>query len=173
MAGTDRGAEDHVNSMGTGATPRRGDIVALGLFLLLVTGGGIAIGFVTAPGTWYGQLHKPPFNPPDWIFGPVWTVLYACIAVAGWRVWRRDRSGLPMKLWWLQLALNFAWSPVFFAAHAIGTAAIVVVLLLAAILAFVVSTWTRHPASALLFLPYTAWVGFASVLNISIFLLNR
>lgn len=173
MAGVDRGAGDHLNPMATGMTTRRGDIATLGLFLLLVAGGGIAIGYVTAPDTWYGQLHQPPFNPPNWIFGPVWTVLYVCIAVAGWQVWRRDRPGGSMKLWWLQLALNFAWSPVFFAAHAIGTAAIVVVLLLAAILAFVASAWTRHPVSALLFLPYAAWVGFAAVLNISIFLLNR
>jgi tryptophan-rich sensory protein len=90
------------------------------LFLVLVMGGGVAIGFLTAPGEWYAGLAKPSFNPPNWLFGPVWTLLYLLIAVAGWRVFESDRGGWPMKLWWAQLALNFLWSPVFFAAHQIS-----------------------------------------------------
>jgi hypothetical protein len=73
---------------------------ALPLFLALVVGGGLAIGYFTAPGEWYAQLEKPGFNPPGWVFGPVWTVLYVLIAIAGWRVWRRDSAGRPMRLWW-------------------------------------------------------------------------
>lgn len=82
-------------------------------FLVLVIGGWLAIGYVTAPGEWYAGLVKPSFNPPGWIFGPVWTVLYVLIAVAGWRTFERDRRGWPMRLWWEQLALNLLWSPVF------------------------------------------------------------
>ena len=85
--------------------------VSLILFLVLVLGGGLVLSFLTVPGEWYGQLAKAAFNPPGWIFGPVWTMLYVLIAVAGWRVWQRDRGGWPMKLWWAQLALNFLWTP--------------------------------------------------------------
>jgi tryptophan-rich sensory protein len=141
-------------------------------FLLLVVGGGLAIGFLTAPGAWYAGLVKPSFNPPGWIFGPVWTVLYVLIAVAGWRVWRRDRAGWPMKLWWVQLALNFLWTPVFFAAHRVGLALVVILLLLAAILAFIAASWRQDRVAASLFAPYAAWVAFASVLNGAIFALN-
>jgi tryptophan-rich sensory protein len=144
----------------------------LTLFLLLVVGGGVAIGFLTAPGEWYAGLAKPPFNPPNWVFAPVWTVLYVLIAVAGWRTFERDRSSWPMKLWWAQLVLNFLWSPVFFAAHRIGLALLVILLLLAAILAFLVMSWRQSRVAAWLFAPYAAWVAFAAVLNGSIWLLN-
>jgi len=144
----------------------------LTLFLLLVFGGGLVIGFLTAPGEWYAGLVKPPFNPPNWVFGPVWTVLYVLIAVAGWRTFERDRSSWPMKLWWAQFVLNFLWSPVFFAAHRIGLALLVILLLLAAILAFLVVSWRQDRVAAWLFAPYAAWVAFAAVLNDSIWLLN-
>ena len=144
----------------------------LTLFLLLVVGGSLAIGFLTAPGEWYAGLAKPPFNPPNWVFAPVWTVLYVLIAVAGWRTFERDRSGWAMKLWWAQLVLNFLWSPVFFGAHRIGLALLVILLLLAAILAFLVMSWSQNRVAAWLFAPYAAWVAFAAVLNGSIWLLN-
>ena len=144
----------------------------LTLFLLLVVGGGLAIGFLTAPGEWYAGLAKPPFNPPNWVFAPVWTVLYVLIAVAGWRTFERVRSSWPMKLWWAQLVLNFLWSPVFFAAHRIGLALLVILLLLAAILAFLVMSWRQNRVAAWLLAPYAAWVAFAAVLNGSIWLLN-
>ena len=137
-----------------------------------VVGGGVAIGFLTAPGEWYAGLAKPPFNPPNWVFAPVWTVLYVLIAVAGWRTFERDRSSWPMKLWWAQLVLNFLWSPAFFAAHRIGLALLVILLLLAAILAFLVMSWRQSRVAAWLFAPYAAWVAFAAVLNGSIWLLN-
>lgn len=147
-------------------------LVSLILLLVLVVGGGLAIGFLTAPGEWYAGLAKPAFNPPNWVFAPVWTVLYMLIAVAGWCCFERDRGGWPMKLWWGQLALNFLWSPVFFAAHRIGLALIVVLLLLAAILAFIAVAWRQDRTAAWLFVPYAAWVLFASVLNGAIWLLN-
>jgi tryptophan-rich sensory protein len=141
-------------------------------FVVLVVGGGLAIGYLTAPGEWYAGLAKPSFNPPGWIFGPVWTVLYVLIAVAGWRTFERDRRGWLMRLWWAQLALNFLWSPVFFAAHRIGLALIVILLMLAAILAFTAASWRQDRVAAWLFAPYAAWVAFASVLNAAIFTLN-
>jgi tryptophan-rich sensory protein len=141
-------------------------------FLVLVLGGGLLLGFLTAPGEWYAGLAKPSFNPPGWIFGPVWTVLYVLIAVAGWRIWQRDRTGWPIKLWWVQLVLNFLWTPVFFAAHRIGLGLVVILLLLAAILTFIAMAWRQDRVAALLFVPYAAWVAFASVLNASIFALN-
>jgi benzodiazapine receptor len=146
--------------------------VSLVLFLALVLGGGLVLGFLTAPGAWYAGLSKPAFNPPAWLFGPVWTVLYIMIAVAGWRVLQRDRHGWPMKLWWAQLALNFLWTPVFFAAHQIGLALVIILLMLATILGFIATAWRLDRVSAWLFVPYAAWVAFASVLNGSIWALN-
>ena len=142
------------------------------LFLTLVIGGGLVIGFLTAPGDWYGQLAKPAFNPPPWIFGPVWVALYIFIATAGWRVWQRNRVGLQMKLWWTQLVLNFLWSPVFFSAHQIGLALVVILLLLVTILGFVATAWRQDRVAAWMFMPYAAWVAFASLLNAAIFALN-
>ncbi len=144
----------------------------LGLFLLIVVGGGLAIGLVTAPGKWYAGLLKPSFNPPNWVFGPVWTALYVLIGVAGWRTFERGGSSWPMKLWWTQLVLNFVWSPVFFAAHRIGLALIIIVLMLAAVLAFIALSWRQDRLATWLFAPYAAWVAFALVLNGSIFALN-
>jgi tryptophan-rich sensory protein len=141
-------------------------------FLVLVSGGGLAIGYLTAPGEWYAGLVKPSFNPPGWIFGPAWTVLYVLIAVAGWRTFEHDRRGWPMRLWWAQLALNFLWSPVFFAAHRIGLALAIVLLMLGTIFAFIAASWRRDRVAAWLFAPYAAWVAFASVLNGSIWMLN-
>jgi translocator protein len=142
------------------------------LFLVLVLGGGLAIGFLTAPGEWYAGLGKPGFNPPNWLFAPVWMVLYVLIAVAGWRVWRKDASGWPMWLWCAQLLLNFLWLPTFFAAHQIGLAFLVILLLLVSIIAFIFTAWRQDRAAAWLFIPYAAWVGFASVLNGSILVMN-
>jgi tryptophan-rich sensory protein len=146
--------------------------LALFLFLLGVIGGGLAIGFLTAPGEWYAGLVKPSFNPPNWVFRPAWTLLYVLIAVAGWRIWRRDFRGWPMRLWWAQLALNFLWTPVFFGAHRVGLAFVVVLLLMGTILGFIATSWRQDRVSAWLFAPYAAWVAFASMLNGAILVLN-
>jgi tryptophan-rich sensory protein len=146
--------------------------LVLSTFLAMVLGGGLLIGFLTAPGDWYAGLAKPSFNPPNWLFAPVWTVLYVLIAVAGWRTFERNRAGRPMRLWWAQLALNFLWSPVFFGAHRIGLAFAVILLLVAIVLAFIAASWRNDRVAAWLFAPYAAWVSFASVLNGSIWLLN-
>lgn len=145
--------------------------LSLAAFLLLVVGGGTVIGLSNLPGEWYAGLNKPSFNPPDWVFGPVWTALYVLIATAGWRVWlRRDRTS--MALWWSQLALNFAWSPVFFGMQRIGLALLVIVALLGAIAGFMIAARNTDRVSSLLFAPYAAWVAFAAVLNAALAALN-
>jgi tryptophan-rich sensory protein len=146
--------------------------LTLAVFIALVLGGGLAIGYVTAPGAWYAELSKPSFNPPAGVFAPAWTALYILIAIAGWRTWARDRAGWPLKLWGAQLALNFLWSPTFFSAHQIVAALAVILALLVLILAFMVVSWRQDRATALLFAPYAAWVGFAATLNGAILVLN-
>jgi translocator protein len=152
--------------------PRAVELGSLVLFVALVLGGGLIIGFVTAPGAWYATLSKPPFSPPNWIFAPVWSTLYFIVAAAGWRVWRKDGNSAQMTLWWGQLALNFIWSPIFFSGHRIDIALGVIVLLLITIIGFMVITWRQDRIASLLFAPYAAWVAFASVLNGAIWLLN-
>jgi benzodiazapine receptor len=140
-------------------------MIALCLF------GGMLSGLATPPGAWYASLQKPDWQPPPWIFGPVWTVLYIMIGVAGWMLWtRRAAPGgrLPLMLFVVQLALNFAWTPVFFGLHAMGAAFAVIAVLWLAIVANVVSAWRVRPAASMLLLPYLAWVGFAAVLNLTL-----
>ena len=79
-------------------TARSSSLLSLLLFLLLVVGGGLVIGWVTTPDEWYDNLAKPAFNPPGWVFGPVWTTLYVMIAIAGWRIWRQHVPGWPMAV---------------------------------------------------------------------------
>ncbi|WP_031208341.1 TspO/MBR family protein [Mesorhizobium sp. L2C085B000] len=146
--------------------------VSLLLFLLLVLGGGLLIGYATLPGEWYASLAKPPFNPPNWVFAPAWTLLYLLIAVAGWRTWERERAGAAMKIWALQLVLNFAWSPTFFGAKLVGPALVVILALLASIALFIATVWNRDRVSGWLFAPYALWVAFATLLNASLLLLN-
>ncbi len=143
------------------------------LFLVVTLGGGLLIGMSNMPGPWYAALDKPPFNPPDWLFAPVWSILYVAVAVAGWRIWRLDdTTGGAMTAWWVQLGLNFLWSPVFFTLQAPGLALAVILALLAAIVVFILPAWRRDRTAALLFLPYGAWVAFAALLNASIWWLN-
>ena len=147
-------------------------LTTFALFLLLVMGGGIAIGIITTPGAWYASLQKPFFNPPNWIFGPVWTALYLMIAFVGWRVWQHEDGAVLKRLWGAQLCLNFLWSPVFFAAQMPGLALGVITCLMLVLLLFVRTTWRQDRLSAMLFVPYGVWVGFASTLNGAIFYLN-
>lgn len=144
----------------------------LAAFVAATVGIGIAIGTMNLPGEWYAALNKPPFNPPNWIFAPVWSVIYVLIAVAGWRTWERERHGFAMALWAAQMALNFIWSPVFFSAHRIDLALVVILALLVTIASFIVVQWKADRAAAVLFLPYAAWVAFATLLNAGIWLLN-
>ena len=153
-------------------TSRRGDQLRLVAFVLLVPGAGLLIGWLNIPGAWYAALNKPPFNPPDWAFAPVWTILFVLIGVAGFRTFSRQPRGTAMMLWALQMALNFTWSPVFFSLHRIDVALAVIVALFSTILAFIWRQWQVDRTAALLFIPYAVWVGFATILNTSLFALN-
>ena len=146
--------------------------LALAAFIALVLGGGTLIGLTTQPDGWYAALRKPPFNPPNWVFAPVWSTLYVMIGVAGWLVWQRDWCSRMMAAWVAQLALNFIWTPVFFGLHAPAAALAVILALLIVIIAFIVRGWSRDRAAALLFVPYAAWVAFATLLNAAIVYLN-
>lgn len=145
---------------------------SLFVFVLAVVLTGMLIGYVTLPGEWYASLNKPSFTPPNWVFAPVWTVLYIIIAIAGWQCWVRDRNSRAMKLWFVQMALNFLWSPVFFGAQQPGLALVVVLAALAAVLAFVASAWKKDRMAAILFLPYAAWTAFATVLTAGVVVMN-
>ena len=125
--------------------------------------------------TWYRALDKPAFTPPDWLFGPVWTLLYVMIAVAGWRVWRMRRvpgRNVALMVYAIQLALNLAWSLVFFGARLIGAALGDIVLLLAVIVANVALFVRIDRYAAWLLVPYALWVAFATVLNLALWRLN-
>jgi benzodiazapine receptor len=148
-----------------------GLVVAVGLCLAV----GALGGWITAISvkTWYPLLNKPGFTPPDWLFGPVWTVLYVLMGIAAWRVWRAGaRTREALALFALQLALNLAWSVVFFGLHRIGMAVGVIVLLEAAILVTVAAFRRIDRLAAALLVPYALWVGFAAVLNIAVWRLN-
>lgn len=146
--------------------------ITLAIFLVVVIGVGGLIGTQSIPGAWYEGLNKPPFNPPNWIFGPVWFTLYVMIAVAGWRIYMISPSAAAMKVWYAQMALNFMWSPIWFIAHLIWPAFAVIAAILALIVTFIVLARKLDPIAAWLFVPYLVWVGFASLLNLSIGILN-
>lgn len=146
--------------------------VTLVLFILLVFGGGSLIGYYNLPGEWYASIAKPPFNPPNWIFGPVWSVLYVMIAIAGWRLWENHRMTAAMAIWWIALSFNFMWSPAFFGLQNPALALAVVLMLLALIYVFIAKTWNLDRVAAWLFVPYAAWVSFATLLNASVWWLN-
>ena len=140
-------------------------------FLVVVIGLGLAIGLSIQPGPWYAALSKPSFNPPNWIFGPTWTVLYVLIAIAGWRTWCLEGySSRPMLIWFGQMLLNWLWTPLFFGAHQMAAGLIIIIALMLVILLFIVTS--RDTIARLCFVPYALWVGFASVLNASLFWLN-
>ncbi|MBV9557203.1 MAG: tryptophan-rich sensory protein [Pseudolabrys sp.] len=140
-------------------------------FIAGVVGIGMLIGSTTRPDGWYAALAKPSFNPPNWVFAPVWSLLYVLIAIAGARTFERGPAR-DIALWFGQMALNFAWTPMFFGLHQPRAALAVIVALLAAILAFIAVREKADRISALLFAPYALWVASATLLNASIVILN-
>jgi tryptophan-rich sensory protein len=140
--------------------------------------GGLS-GFATAHGVaqWYPTLVKPSFNPPSWVFGPVWTVLYIMMGVAAFLIWRTglDVGGVKIALiaFAVQLALNGLWSILFFGLQAPGWAMVEIVLLWIAIVATAVLFWRISPLAGVLLVPYWGWVSFAAILNASLWWLNR
>ncbi len=123
---------------------------------------------------WYRTLVRPAIAPPNWVFGPVWTLLYALMAVAAWRVWSTGAPGrgLALGLFAAQLALNLAWSWIFFHRHAIGMALIEIAALWAAIALATLAFRRVDPLAAWLMVPYLAWVTFAAALNAAFWRLN-
>ncbi|MDP2332998.1 MAG: TspO/MBR family protein [Reyranella sp.] len=156
---------------------RVADFAGLVLLVAICFGIGALGGAVTASSvtTWYPTLAKPSFNPPSWVFGPVWTALYILMAVAAWRVWRaadRDSARGPLTVFALQLALNLGWSVAFFGLQKIGLAVAVIVALDLVVLSTAVLFRRIDAAAALLLAPYLAWIAFATALNIAIWRLN-
>lgn len=154
------------------------DLFSLLAFLALCFAVAAAGGAATATSVhgWYQGLAKPPFNPPDWLFAPVWSVLYLMIALAGWRLWRRRAAagaGAALRWWGLQLGFNLAWSFVFFGARLPGAALADIVLLLGAIGVTILLAARVDRAAAWLLAPYAAWTAFAALLNASIWYLNN
>ena len=138
---------------------------------------GVTASAATASGvaTWFPTLEKPFFNPPNWIFGPVWTVLYLLMGVSSYMVCRAPRSGsrqLGLDVYGVTLLLNFAWSFLFFYFQMPGVAFVEIILLWFWIIVMIVFFYRTRPLAGLLQLPYLAWVTFASVLNGAIWWLN-
>jgi tryptophan-rich sensory protein len=135
---------------------------------IAVSFGAAAVGGLFGPGEWYATLNKPSWNPPSWIFGPVWTLLYAMMGIAAWLVWKERGwrgAALPLSLFLLQLILNAAWSWLFFGLHRPGLALADIAALWISILATLIAFWRVRPAAGALLIPYLAWVTFATVLN--------
>lgn len=146
--------------------------ITLPIFLIATMALGGIVGASTPPSEWYDNLAKPVFNPPDWVFAPVWTVLYAMVAFAGWRSWDRAKSSVPTKTWFIQFAVNLTWSPVFFGLQMMGLALIIIILMIALTAAFVKTSWRLDRLAALLMVPYLAWISFAAVLNATLWVMN-
>jgi benzodiazapine receptor len=126
--------------------------------------------------TWYAELSKPTWTPPNWLFAPVWTALFLAMAVAAWLVWRQQASGTvrgALILFAVQLLLNTLWSVLFFGLQRPGWAAVEIAVLWIAILFTLIAFWQRSRWAGLLFVPYLLWVSFAGVLNVAVWHLNR
>ena len=150
-------------------------ILTLPLFLALCLGLGFAGALVTRPALddWYRTLRKPSWNPPNQVFGPVWTLLYCLMAVAAWRVWcRQGDDHFPMTIFGIQLGLNFVWSGLFFGLRRPWLAFTEVVMLWLAIVWTMITFHAVDPLATTLLWPYLLWVSFASTLNFAIATMN-
>jgi tryptophan-rich sensory protein len=152
-------------------------LVLLG-FLAVAFAAAAVGGLATASSvsTWYVGLHQPSWNPPAWVFGPVWSLLYTLMAVAAWRVWRHHESpGVPVALglFYAQLGLNMLWSVLFFGLRSPGWALLEIFVLLSVLAVVQVRFQRIDRLAGLLWTPYVAWVGFATVLNATVWWLNR
>jgi tryptophan-rich sensory protein len=148
-------------------------LALVGWMVLCLAASGTAV-FVSTDG-WYAGLHKPAWNPPSWIFGPVWILLYVMMAVAAWLVWRE--GGWKVRSWdlglfLLQWLLNALWTPLFFGMHRSGLAFAEIIVLWLVLAATMRSFWRAKKPAGVLLAPYLAWVSFAAVLNFTIWRLN-
>ncbi len=150
-------------------------LVAFIILCLAVSSVGGAI-TATSVDTWYQTLEKPSFNPPDWVFAPVWTALYILMGLAAWRIWRFRSIANTVKalsIFGVQLGLNLSWSILFFGLQRVDLALIEIFILLATIVLNAILFWRIDRLAGLIFVPYVLWVTFATILNASIWLLNE
>lgn len=145
--------------------------IVLAVWVLISLSAGF-IGSRFPPGEWYDSLAKPSFNPPGWVFGPVWTLLYILMGIAVWLVWKEQGFSTAVYLFMAQLALNALWSYLFFGANKPGLAFLEIILLWVLILLTMILFWRARTAAGVLFIPYLLWVSFASVLNYSLWRMN-
>ena len=147
------------------------------LAVVLTAGGIAALATTRATPTWYQTLKKPSFDPPEWLFGPAWTLLYLMMAVAAWLVWKQGIGAPGVKLalavFLVQLILNALWSVLFFGLRSPLAGLVDIVVLWLAILATIVLFFRTSVPAGILLLPYIAWVTFAALLNAAILRLNR
>ncbi|CAN5173218.1 TspO/MBR family protein [soil metagenome] len=141
--------------------------------IIICEGAGIIGSFFTvnSVNTWYSTLNKPFFNPPSWLFGPVWTILYLMMGISLYLIWEKKK--VDLKWFWIQLVLNSLWSILFFGLKNPGLAFLEIILLWGAIFLTIRGFWKYKRLSAYLLIPYLLWVTFATILNLSIVLLNR
>lgn len=131
-----------------------------------------ATGSMFPPGKWYDALQKPSWNPPNWVFPVVWSILYIVIAVAATRVSGLAGSALAMAFWALQIALNTLWSPVFFGLRRLRSGLVIIVFLWLAVCGAMITSWQLDPIAGMLLVPYLIWVSIAAALNASVLRLN-
>jgi translocator protein len=153
-------------------------LVLIGCVFACWLAGGIgAIFTASSIPTWYAGLHKPPLNPPNWIFGPVWSALYTLMAIAIFLVIKNGLGTRAIKLatgiFIAQLALNTLWSAVFFGARNTFAPIFIIAALWAAILACIIVFWGISKPASIMMMPYILWVSFAAYLNAGVFILNR
>ena len=156
--------------------PKKAQRRTLYFFLLATLGVGALASLFTTPQipTWYAGLNHPAIAPPNWVFAPVWTALYIAMAAAAWRVWKKTGlRSVEMAAFAAQLALNFAWSAIFFGLHRIGAALAEIAVLDLAILATAILFFRRDRLAGLLLLPYLAWTLFATLLTHALLRLNQ
>jgi benzodiazapine receptor len=163
----------HVTQQHTGLKNSIAFIICL---LIPLAVGGIS-GYITASeiDTWFSSLRKPSFNPPNSVFGPVWTVLYILMGISSFLIWKSPKTGLRKKaltIYGIQLFLNFWWSILFFSFHLLLIPAIEILALWSCIIYMIVTFKKINAPAAYLTIPYLIWVSFASLLSISIWLLN-
>lgn len=142
------------------------------IFIIAVVALGAVIGIYNVPDAWYQSLNKASFNPPNWVFAPVWTILYIVIGFVGARTWIKDGLSLRMIVWIDQMILNYIWSPTFFSVKIPEVALVIVIMMLISIFGFMYLSRERDKLSMFLFIPYAAWVSFATVLTASVVYLN-
>ncbi|MHC4749769.1 MAG: TspO/MBR family protein [Planctomycetota bacterium] len=151
--------------------------LACSVFVCLLAGFLGSFATMDSVNTWYGDLSRPSFTPPDWVFGVVWPILYVMMGISAFLIWNKGignkQARLALGLFVLQLVLNGLWTPIFFGLHMVGLALAEIILLWVTILATILAFWRISKTAAYLLIPYILWVSFAIGLNAALWHLNR